>query len=847
VYAFENLQAVLERQQGERVEREKKISGFWQESPGISDGREFHFESTALSFIAFYNGERIAAVLDTTADEAAPNHLLIVAPRAGENPVNPDTKWDTILKEDFGIDPNLLRPKENTKYQKLDISYGDLSLFDAFSVEPNEEMLEILVENRLNLALENAYRREEQYLLAHNRASLTITRAESGIELLNMRVSNLSRKALRESDDATKAEATAKLYLATEKLKRAQRRLKRAIKRAGATEADLAARRAQISRIKSLLSAQSREMKREEKVQNLTKKPVESVALQNADKNSLTIGNFGATNHVGDEKTLQKGSTIMAKDTKREAEFKPPYVDDTVSEQSSDIRFARKAAPADDRTKKIWMYAASVLVSIVLVFGVFYLLSGEEHGRESDKFATRESYESKPIETPYAPPRAVSVVEPAPVAVEKTAPIATKPAAAKSVSVKKAAPVVAKKTVARPAPKPMPAPVAESDDDEDETPLIAPEDEEEIAEAESTESADDEDDYSSIAAPETSAASLDDVRDRYVASVISGSKYSAALDGMKKTLESDNADTNLDQAREMNKLWNEFRNATYDAYYDGDGVLKSGINYEKYTEDEQLLRVYSDAHFEAFERVVNDYAATYEYANGLGLDLYEKLEEEVQDRGHPSAKLDLVMSMYNTIRMEGGRSAVLDSVQRKAEERKSTPLSEGNLEGELLLVEESVTIYQQGQGETTITSVPIGELADSELDDELAAVDEEDEDDAAEVALNSDSDDETSVDSDNDEDEPIIVDVAVVNEVDEDANSDEPVAEVAIVTDEEDGEDETAEASATETEEDDATDESESDVSEVPVAKEEDDDEEDVEIESVDEGGAYFDDEDDES
>ncbi|MDR0367036.1 MAG: hypothetical protein LBH41_00470, partial [Rickettsiales bacterium] len=343
--------------------------GYWRET-AAGDKKEFIYESPLLSFVAIYRANRIAAVLDQTNDEYSPDYLLIVAPRKGEDPANPSTKWDAILREDFAIDPAAVRPKEDTKYRKMDVAYESLDLYAAFAALQSEEIYEELVENRLVMSMMAAQRRESLDLLDVNTAKLTITRAESTAEILQKRSDNLSKRIAKMPDSSAKTEAFARLYEITAKLKRAERRKKRAQKRLESAERDLASRRLQIAKLQALISGKN--------AKNQT------VITSPSDKKTdmLTIENPGAMNRGGKEKAF-KGETIMAtKDTKtNNTEFKPPYVDDTAP--TGEIRFAQRSA-LDDKGKKIWAYAASVFVSLALVFGVFYLLSGDKSPDESE-------------------------------------------------------------------------------------------------------------------------------------------------------------------------------------------------------------------------------------------------------------------------------------------------------------------------------------------------------------------------------------------------------------------------------------------------------------------------------
>ncbi|MDR2769941.1 MAG: hypothetical protein LBB08_00655, partial [Rickettsiales bacterium] len=58
---------------------------------------------------AFYDAShKLLFVLDITHDDILPNALLVVDARGGR-------KWDDILKSDFGVEPESVRPRKNNK------------------------------------------------------------------------------------------------------------------------------------------------------------------------------------------------------------------------------------------------------------------------------------------------------------------------------------------------------------------------------------------------------------------------------------------------------------------------------------------------------------------------------------------------------------------------------------------------------------------------------------------------------------------------------------------------------------------------------------------------------------
>ena len=85
--------------------------------------RQCNIDGNEIS--AFYDSaDRLVFVLDNTINSRKPNILLVINPDA-------DKKWDEILSGDYGIDLETIRPKQDNKYQKFDIEYSGLGIYDA--------------------------------------------------------------------------------------------------------------------------------------------------------------------------------------------------------------------------------------------------------------------------------------------------------------------------------------------------------------------------------------------------------------------------------------------------------------------------------------------------------------------------------------------------------------------------------------------------------------------------------------------------------------------------------------------------------------------------------------------
>jgi hypothetical protein len=255
---------------------------------------------------------------------------------------------------------------------------------------------------------------------------------------------------------------------------------------------------------------------------------------------------------------------------------------------------------------------------------------------------------------------------------------AAKPVYSKSVVVKKAAPKpAAPKPVVKPQPKPAEDEavtftksgdeyivrygVAPDEPAVDEPDVDVEEDEEEdVAEEEST-----AEEESAEEVTEKSETALDLARQAYTDKVMKDDAYVSLLGSLKFGFYGDEDNSSLERLESMNNAWNAFRNAAYDEYYKDDYSLKSGIDYEEYAEDEYILRLYTNAYFEFYEHISNEFVMTYEYANGAAKEMYGKMESELQSLGRPDAKLDIMVEMFNAVQEAGGATSVIDAIAVK--------------------------------------------------------------------------------------------------------------------------------------------------------------------------------------
>ena len=220
---------------------------------------------------AFYDSaDDLIFVLDSTINESKPNVLLVINPDG-------DKKWDEILSGEYGVDLETIRPKQDNKYQKLDIEYSGLGVYDNLinaynageSLEENLNQLAILRDSaarhsavvRLNAANE---------MIA--KTNVTIVKTKETIVRLQERLKTLRAKLVATKKEigkvSTKQSASkilkieSQIEAVTEKLNRAKSRLNSAQRRLeiATVDAELAS---------DLLNRKPLENKNTKKVKNM--------------------------------------------------------------------------------------------------------------------------------------------------------------------------------------------------------------------------------------------------------------------------------------------------------------------------------------------------------------------------------------------------------------------------------------------------------------------------------------------------------------------------------------------------------------------------------------------------
>ena len=196
---------------------------------------------------AFYDAsDDLVFVLDNTINVSKPNVLLVINPDG-------DRKWDEILSNDYGVDLEMVRPKQDNKYQKLDIEYSGLAVYDnlirAYMADDDmEDYLEQLNVLRDSAARHSAVMRLNAANEVISKTNVTIVKTKESIANLQERLKTLRAKLTATRKEigkvSTKQSAAKILRLESqieatnEKLKRAKKRLESAQRRLEVATAD---------------------------------------------------------------------------------------------------------------------------------------------------------------------------------------------------------------------------------------------------------------------------------------------------------------------------------------------------------------------------------------------------------------------------------------------------------------------------------------------------------------------------------------------------------------------------------------------------------------------------------
>ena len=189
---------------------------------------------------AFYDANgNLVFVLDKMLSDAKPNVLLVINPDG-------DKKWDEILSGTYGVDLESVRPKVDNKYQKFDIEYSGLDVYDNLlktymsgdGVEDNLMQLSVLRNSaarhsamiRLNVANETITKTKATII----KTKESIVRLETKLKTLRDKLSDLKGEVGRVAPKQSAAKilkTESQIESTQEKIKRANKRLESAEKR----------------------------------------------------------------------------------------------------------------------------------------------------------------------------------------------------------------------------------------------------------------------------------------------------------------------------------------------------------------------------------------------------------------------------------------------------------------------------------------------------------------------------------------------------------------------------------------------------------------------------------------
>lgn len=206
---------------------------------------------------AYFDGaDNLVFVVDETVTPDKPNALLVIYSNDGR-------KWDDILANDYAVSLEMVRPKKDNKYQKLDIEYVGLDEYEDLIRDYDDgvdvaDALNALDAYRVDAAVRAATERLHAAEEASENARETIARAQDAIADAQGRVkalrSKLSQQKKSVGREPTKQSAAkilrteSQIDAIRDKQNRAQRRLDNARRRLVAAEEDAEIARAILAR-----------------------------------------------------------------------------------------------------------------------------------------------------------------------------------------------------------------------------------------------------------------------------------------------------------------------------------------------------------------------------------------------------------------------------------------------------------------------------------------------------------------------------------------------------------------------------------------------------------------------
>jgi len=256
-----------------------------------------HFEIAGATFAAYYDAaHKLIFVVDTTADPRTPNTMLVINPDSND----PSRKWDDILDNDYGVNPETVRPRKNNKYQKLDIEYAGLGIYNRLinahasgKAAELDTAMAALDEFRNGAAMRSANMRLNAARSEMRTASETLDAATESIADARAQIkkerdkvtklrAEVGKKPTKESA-AKILRAESRADAANEKLKRTDARVKRARKRLRDAKIDAAAAERQLAALKT------QSMEHRDFVEPRPSAPVKQLAVQPVKKNQRVV------------------------------------------------------------------------------------------------------------------------------------------------------------------------------------------------------------------------------------------------------------------------------------------------------------------------------------------------------------------------------------------------------------------------------------------------------------------------------------------------------------------------------------------------------------------------------
>ncbi|MCQ2574958.1 MAG: hypothetical protein MJ156_02560 [Alphaproteobacteria bacterium] len=220
--------------------------------------REFDIQGNVI--IGYYDvkNSKLVFVLDCLINSLKPNVLLIINPDGNK-------KWDEIISNTYNANLETIRPKQDNKYQKLDIEYSGLSVYDSLiTAFVNNEDLTAQLQD-LNIVRNSAIRHSALSRLTTaneiiTKTNTTILKTKEIIEKTQSTLKQLKNKLVSEKQSIGKKptkQSAAKILRLESQIEAAELKLHKAKKRLLNAQKRLDTATAESDQATLLLNAQS--------------------------------------------------------------------------------------------------------------------------------------------------------------------------------------------------------------------------------------------------------------------------------------------------------------------------------------------------------------------------------------------------------------------------------------------------------------------------------------------------------------------------------------------------------------------------------------------------------------